>query len=181
MAFLAQIRQGLGFGGSRLFINFIYSFRNITGYQQRVSGFFMKKRGEKAQVSIEFLMVVGFALLMTLPLVYIFFRQSETVNTSISSAQVDKVTSEIRDAADEVYYLGSPSKKTLTLFFPEGITQVNLTGNSMTFLVDSANGDYEVVKWTVGNISPVSNITTHSGIHHISLESGSDYVLITDK
>ena len=57
-------------------------------------------------------MVVGFAFLMTIPLIIIFYQQSETLDTEITASQIDKVASEIRDAADEVYYLGAPSKKT---------------------------------------------------------------------
>jgi hypothetical protein len=141
--------------------------------------------GRLGQVSIEFLMIVGFALLMTLPLFYLFFKQTEQINTEISAGQVDKVASELRDAADEVYYLGVPSKKTLTIYLPEQVQNItfsnsNISG-SMVFTVDSVGGDYEVVKWTVGNISSSSSISPTSGIHHIYVEAQASDILIKDK
>ena len=130
----------------------------------------MKKRGHgKAQVSIEFLLVIGFAFLMTVPLVIIFYQQSQNINTEVSASQVDKVASEIRDAADEVYYLGSPSKKTITLYMPEGINGVQIQNNSIVFLVNSPGNDYEIVKWTVPCLT--GSLENFYGIHHVSTES----------
>lgn len=38
-----------------------------------------KRNGMKGQVSMEYLLVIGFALLMVIPIVIIFFMQSETI------------------------------------------------------------------------------------------------------
>ena len=127
---------------------------------------------------MEFLLVMGFAFLMTIPLLVIFYQQSETLDTDITASQVDKVASEIRDAADEVYYLGTPSKKTLTLYMPDGIQNVSLRNNSMIFLVDSAGGDFELVKWTVANLT--GSIDARRGIHRISVEAFDTFVSISD-
>ena len=139
----------------------------------------MIKRGmRKAQVSMEFLMVVGLALMMTLPLIVLFYQQSENLNTGILDSQIDKVASEIRDAADEVYYLGYPSKKTVTIYVPEGVNSISIYNTSIMFLVESANGDYEVVKWSVANLTGV--LQTYPGIHHVVVEAQEGYVSISD-
>jgi uncharacterized protein (UPF0333 family) len=130
----------------------------------------MKKRGpSKAQISMEFLIVVGFAFLMTIPLVIIFFQQSQTINTEVTASQADKVASEIRDAADEVYYLGSPSKKTITIYVPEGVKSITLLDNKIIFLVDSPGGDYELVKWSAANLS--GGVPASKGLLRIAAES----------
>ncbi|HJX05635.1 MAG TPA: hypothetical protein VJ461_02915 [Candidatus Nanoarchaeia archaeon] len=143
----------------------------------------MKKRGNikvwnKAQVSLEFLMIVGVALLMTFPLILIFYRQSENINTEVGASQLDKVVSEIRDAADEVYYLGSPSKKTVTVYMPEGVNSISITGDKMVFTVESPGNDYELVKWSVTNLT--GSLQTYPGIHHISVQAYDTYVQISD-
>jgi uncharacterized protein (UPF0333 family) len=148
----------------------------------------MKKRGSisgqvRAQVSMEFLMVVGFAFLMTAPLIIIFYQQSENINTEVTSSQLDKVASEVRDAADEVYYLGSPSMKTITVYMPKGINDVgfinNTNGASINFSVNSPNGDYEVVKWLASR-SLSGNIENFEGIHCIAAYACETYVSIID-
>ena len=137
----------------------------------------MKKRG-KAQVSLEFLIVVAFALMITIPLVIIFYQQSESINTEVSASQIDKVASEMRDAADEVYYLGAPSKKTITIYMPEGVNNVTLRNNTIIFSVDAPINDYELVKWTAANLT--GSIKSYSGIHHVSAEAYDTYVNIVD-
>jgi len=143
----------------------------------------MKKRGcilehVKAQVSLEFMMIVGVALLMTLPLILIFYRQSENINSEIGASQLDKVASEIRDAADEVYYLGSPSKKTVTVYMPEGVNNISITNNTIIFTVEAPGSDYELVKWSVTTLN--GSLQTYPGIHHISVEAYDNYVQISD-
>ncbi len=139
----------------------------------------MKKRGKsKAQVSMEFLVIIGLAFLMTIPLIIVFYQQSETLNTDITTSQIDKVANKIRDASDEVYYLGSPSKKTVTVFMPEGVQSISISGNKIIFIIDSPSGDYELVKWSAANLS--GSIQTYKGIHHVSVESHNTYVSISD-
>src|SRR4030042_6734986 len=142
----------------------------------------MKKRGHikaciRAQISLEFLIVVVFALLMTFPLVIIFYQQSNNINTEVTSSQADKVASEIRDAADEVYYLGSPSKKTVTVYMPEGVNSISITGDKMVFTVESPGNDYELVKWSVTNLT--GSLRTYPGIHNISVQAYDTYVQIS--
>jgi uncharacterized protein (UPF0333 family) len=143
----------------------------------------MKKRGcilehVKAQVSLEFMMIVGVALLMTLPLILIFYRQSENINSEIGASQLDKVASEIRDAADEVYYLGSPSKKTVTVYMPEGVNNISITNNTIVFTVEALGSDYELVKWSVTTLT--GSLQIYPGIHHISVQAYDTYVQISD-
>jgi uncharacterized protein (UPF0333 family) len=149
----------------------------------------MKKRGSfKAQVSMEFLLVVGFAFLMTVPLIVIFYQQSQSINTEVSATQIDKVGSEVRDAADEVYYLGSPSKKSISIFMPEGVKGVSFINNddgaSINFNVSSPSGNYEVVKW-VASKTLSGNIGNFEGIHCIVTQAcktilGESYIAIID-
>jgi len=145
----------------------------------------MKKRGAKAQlkaqVSLEFLMIIGIALMMTFPLIIIFFQQQENIQTEIGASQIDKVASEIRDAADEVYYLGAPSKKTVTVYMPEGVNGIEISSNRMVFTVEAPGNDYELVKWSVANFTgSSSSLQTYAGVHHISVQAYDNYVEITD-
>ena len=138
----------------------------------------MRKRGVKGQFSMEFLIVLGFAFLMTIPLIALFYQQSDNLNKDISGSQIDKVASEIRDAADEVFYLGSPSKKTITVYIPKEVDVITIVNNTIIFAVTSSGNDYEVVKWSSANLT--GSITPSVGIHHVSAESYDNYVQISD-
>ncbi|MBN2052766.1 hypothetical protein JW756_04650 [Candidatus Woesearchaeota archaeon] len=136
----------------------------------------MKKRGiinqqARAQVSLEFLMVVGFAFLLTIPLIILFYQQTDNINTEVTASQVDKIASEIRDAGDEVYYLGTPSKKTIIVYMPDNVKGISFQDNAIVFTVESSSGDYELVKWLAANITDDSALLYNEGIHRISIES----------
>lgn len=141
----------------------------------------MEKRGTigtirhhiKGQSSLEFLMIMGVAMMMILPLIVVFFQQSENLNTEITGSQADKVASEIRDAADEVFYLGTMSKKTISVYMPDNVVLAELSENRIVLTIDSSGGDYEVVKWAAANFSSSSSLKNHPGIHVISLEAES--------
>lgn len=139
----------------------------------------MKKRGmRKSQVAMEFLIVMTFAFLMTIPLIILFYKQSEDLNRDITASQIDKIASEIRDTADEVYYLGSPSKKTISVFMPESVESITIGGKKIVFTIDAPGADYELVKWSVANLT--GSIQTYSGIHQISVEANENSVAIND-
>lgn len=125
----------------------------------------------KAQSSLEFLMIMGVAMMMILPLVAVFFQQSENLNTEITESQADKVASEIRDAADEVFYLGAPSKKTISVYMPDNVVLASIADNRIILTIDAASGDYELVKWCAANFTATSTLDDHPGIHVISVEA----------
>ncbi|MBN2142192.1 hypothetical protein JW711_02580 [Candidatus Woesearchaeota archaeon] len=129
---------------------------------------------------MEFLLVIGFALLMSLPLIFIFYKQSETLNTEVAESQVDKIANTIRDAADEVYYLGAPSKKTLKIYMPKNVLNITIMDNKIIFNVTSPNGNYEVVKWSAANFTSASEISPGPGVKNIVLEAQTFQVDVSD-
>src|SRR5690606_12906887 len=95
--------------------------------------YFMKKRG---QVSLEYLSIFSFAMLLTLTLVSIYFLQQNNIQADITSAKVTRISNEIVSAAHEVYYIGYPSQKTLEFDFPKGIEQIIITNQGISFSVN---------------------------------------------
>ena len=105
------------------------------------------------QVSMEYLVILGFAFLITAPLLVMFYTQSNNLNEDVANTQAEKVAGQMIDAADQVYYLGAPSKKTLTLYYPKRINSISCEGKALKFQMDSSHGDYDIVKWSAGNLT----------------------------
>lgn len=135
----------------------------------------MKRRG---QVAIEYLVIMGFAFLMTLPLIVIFFEQQTSANEDISDSQANRIAEEIVASADAVYYLGYPSKKTVRLYFPQGINAITLQDQYVSIEMDSSHGDYEVVRWSAANLT--GSLKSYSGLHIIEFQANINHVNITD-
>ena len=66
-------------------------------------------------------MVIGFSMLLIAPMIVVFYQQSGELQEEIAAAQLQNVADELLFAAEEVYFLGSPSQQLLTLAFPPQI------------------------------------------------------------
>jgi len=138
----------------------------------------MKGVFSRGQVSIEYLLITAFAFFFILPIIIVFYTQSHNLNEEITDSQIDKIASEIVDAANEVFYLGEPSKKTLVVYMPQRVKSITLIENRIEFNVSSRAGVYQIVKWSVTNIT--GTLPTFSGIHRIEIEARLLDVLIQE-
>jgi hypothetical protein len=128
---------------------------------------------------MEYLIIFSIAFMMTLPLVVIYAKQTSNIHADITNAQVYKTASKIIDYAEQVYYLGPPSQRTLIITFPEGIRSVTIVDNTVVFNVTTADLSYQVVRDTAVNLT--GHIKAFSGQHVLILRAESGYVNITDK
>ena len=135
-------------------------------------------RYKKGQVSIEYLIIFGVAFMMTLPLIVIYARQTTNVQADVTRAQTFKVASKISDYAEQVYYMGEPAQRTLTISFPEGINNVIVQGNAIIFNITTSDLTYTVEQDTVANLT--GSIRPFAGPHSIVFTASQDYVNITD-
>ncbi len=135
-------------------------------------------KSSRAQVAMEYLIIIGFVAIITLPLVIIFQAHSKETTEEIASTQVYQISKRIADGAETVYYLGEPSKITLKAYFPENINSVSVGNNEIVFVLKKGAKEDEIVVYTPINVT--GNISTHQGVHYITIESRGDYVWVSD-
>jgi hypothetical protein len=133
----------------------------------------------KAQVSMEYLIIFGIAFAMTLPLIIIYITQTGNIQADVTQMQVYKAASKISDYAEQVYYMGEPSQRTLYVNFPAGITEVKIIEHNITFNVTTTDLSYQVVKETVANVTGI--IRPFEGQHILTFIAKTNVVNITDK
>ena len=135
----------------------------------------MKKR---AQISMEYLTIVGFVAVIILPLLIIYTNYSGSTEDQIISNQVGNIAKKVGDTAESVYYLGEPSKTQVRTYFPKNINNITVSGREIVFFVKSKNGIDEVVVNMPVNVT--GSLSSSAGIHNIVIESKGSYVLISD-
>ncbi len=128
-----------------------------------------KEVGRAAQVSMEFLGIMGFILLLMIPLLAIFITQSGELQDEVSMKQSLQVARSIADSAESVYYLGAPSKTRIKVYIPEKVTNMTINGREIIFHVDTINGPREIF-WT-SEVNMSGSIDPEPGIHHISVQA----------
>lgn len=133
----------------------------------------------RAQVSMEYLIIFGIAFAMTIPLIIIYARQTGNMQADVTQMQIYKAASKISDYAEQVYYMGEPSQRTLYINFPAGINEVRLNGTMIIFNVTTTDLSYQVVKETAANVT--GNIKSFEGQHILTFIAQTNVVSITDK
>lgn len=120
----------------------------------------------KAQASIEFLFIIGFAMLLLLPSLALFGHFVQETTTTATAAQLHKIANALLATGKQVYYNGNGSSIVLEVNLPEGITEMRISEEeqALIFIVDIAgtssemvyfsgipiNGSFSAEDWTEG-------------------------------
>jgi hypothetical protein len=96
----------------------------------------------------------------------------------IRYVQTESYAKKIISSAETVYYSGQPSKATITVYLPEGVSSVEIIEDNLVFSVDSKTG---VIKNAYSSNVPLEgNLSSSSGVKKIRLEAVSNYVAISE-
>lgn len=131
----------------------------------------------KSQVSVEYMLIMGFAALMTIPLLLIYYTYTSDSGDTVAAGQALQIARAIVDSSESVYYLGKPSQTTLKLNFPNNIQSTNLSGREVLFRIKTQSGVTDILQVSSVNISGALPIT--QGIHTITVKAQDGYVQIT--
>ena len=131
----------------------------------------------KSQVSVEYMLIMGFATLMIIPLLLIYYTYSSESGDTVATSQALQIARKIADSSESVYYLGKPSQTTLKLNFPERVYSTNLSNKEVVFKIKTKRGVTDIVQVSSVNIS--GTLPTTQGIHIITLKAEDGYVQLT--
>lgn len=131
----------------------------------------------KSQVSVEYMLVMGFAALMTVPLLLIYYTYSADTTDSVAISQSMQIARKIVDASESVYYLGKPSQTTLKFNFPDRIQSTSLSNMEVMIKVKTQAGVTDIVQVSAVNMS--GTLPTSQGIHVLTIKADDGFVQIT--
>ena len=133
----------------------------------------------RAQVSMEYMLVVGFSLLMIIPVIAIYGQQRDSINYQINTRQAHNIAHKVADAAETVYYLGKPAKTTLKVYMPANIEAVSIGNQTVKFYINVGKEVTEVN--AESGVNMTGYITTRRGLHFIEIAADDYAVNITSR
>ncbi|MBI2575270.1 hypothetical protein HYV82_05290 [Candidatus Woesearchaeota archaeon] len=122
-----------------------------------------------AQISTEYLVIVGFALLLTIPTVVIFFSQSTQTVEQVSASEAKQIARKIVDNAEKVYYLGKPATTTITVSMPRNIESIGISNREVRISIRGSAGVSDIVE--VSSVNITGNLSAGSGVRSIRIEN----------
>jgi len=122
-------------------------------------------KARKAQVSVEYIILVGVLLIVLIPL---FYYSLTNASEKVKLSQAENTILTLAKTVSEVTALSPGTKKYATISIPGGVQSTMINGSeiTLTFIKGGKNSDYtSVVRAIV-----VGNIPTQKGIYRIPVE-----------
>lgn len=126
--------------------------------------------GIKTQAATEYLMVVGFVIVILLPSVYLYTKYSEESQDSVTNAKIDAISNEIIKATNQVYSYGEGSQTIVSVDFPKNVQEITFEDKEIVFhVLNSKGGVSEIAK--VSDVVLNGQITVIPGNKKITIKS----------
>lgn len=135
------------------------------------------KRG-RAQVSMEFFLVVMFAFVMIVPLIIYFVEESQSAAIEVNSAQIAQIARIIVSNAETVYAFGEPTTFTVRVYMPDGVNSIYFDSSGINFVVGSADNPSTITQPASMNLT--GNLSNYVGIHIIRLTAANNSVVVSE-
>ncbi|MFH1590109.1 MAG: hypothetical protein ABIB43_06085 [archaeon] len=140
----------------------------------------------KAQISVEYLFILGLALAIIVPGSMMFYSYSQESNDRLVAGQINQIGKNIINQAKEVETIGKNSWTTLEVTFPNAVISAYVVGDyELIIPYETKSGITEAVFFSDAKIQGVynNNISQdfHTGFMKIRIESTGEYVLLQEK
>ncbi len=139
----------------------------------------MGKRKKEAQLSVEYMVIIGFVTVITIPLEVIYHSFTQQSSEEINSAQILQIAKKVVDASESVYYLGEPSQTILAVNIPGNIILANLSGNEVVFKMKTRSGRADIVQSSSVNIT--GSLPINEGAYTVTIKAISNHVEVSYK
>lgn len=134
--------------------------------------------GTRGQVSIEYMLVLGFMFMMLVPLIVLYANTQRDTSETLIEGQARSVGVAIRDAAERVYYAGEPSQERVEVYFPDNVRAAVLLNSTIVFTITSSHNPYNL---TIAGVAPLAGaLKTHQGIHVVTVRAENGVVQVSD-
>jgi hypothetical protein len=132
---------------------------------------------KKAQVSFEYLVIMGFVTVILILILSISIFYSSSVEDQIKVTQMNNYANKIISSAESVFYSGKPSKATITAYLPKDVKEIEILDNSLVISIQTSNG---INKRAFESNVPISgNLTISRGLKKIKIEAQESEAVIS--
>lgn len=132
---------------------------------------------KKTQISVEYLVLLGFLVFIIISILGIAFFYAGNIRTGVSVNQISAFADKVITTSENVYYAGEPSRATITVYLPEGVNDIEIINNDLVFTFQTDSG---INKMAFGSNVPIDGeFDTSSGAHNLLVEALEDKVNIT--
>ena len=132
---------------------------------------------KRAQISMEYMVVIGFVTAVVIVLFGLAFFYSNTLEDQIKDRQLEDFAHKIISSAESVYFSGEPSKTTVNAYLPRGVSKIEIEENQIEFYFEISSG--QNIRAYQSDVPITGEISSEFGTKVILLSAEADSVLIS--
>lgn len=100
----------------------------------------MERVGKEGQVSIEYIILVGFVTFVIIGTLGLAFFYSNGIKDRVRSNQIGNFAGKVISTAESIYYYGEPSKATISVYLPEGVKEIEFYEKDLLITIQTSSG-----------------------------------------
>jgi uncharacterized protein (UPF0333 family) len=132
---------------------------------------------KKAQISVEYLVIIGFVTFVVIAVLGLAFFYSNSIKDKIRINQINNFANKIISTSETVFYAGSPSQATISVYLPENVQEIIIEDNNLLISVYTSSGTNKI---SFSSNVPISgNINVFSGLGKIKITAQESSAEIT--
>ena len=134
-------------------------------------------KGVKGQVGMEYMIIIGFVTLAIMSILAFAVFYADQIKDRIRLNQVEGFAVQLLNSAESVFFAGTPSKTTVSLYLPEGVEQITVATDYIVFNVRTSSGTN--IRVFNSKVPLSGTIQVAEGLKKISLEAQSTFLNIS--
>ncbi|MFA5856021.1 MAG: hypothetical protein WC867_01585 [Candidatus Pacearchaeota archaeon] len=131
----------------------------------------------KAQISIEYIVILAFVVLVITLLLSSAFFYGGNIKDRLKMVQLDNFANKIITSAEAVDYQGTPSKATISAYLPEGVSNLTFFNRGLYIEAQLTSGIEK--KEYSSNVLLIGNISVNPGVKKITIQATNLGVIIS--
>ena len=132
---------------------------------------------ERGQISVEYLIVVGFVIFIVLGLVGVALFYASGISDQVKLNQIESYANKIISSSESVFFAGEPSQVTITAYLPEGVQSVEVIedppGSGETFMLFrvSTSSGISVIAYPSDVVLMETTLSSDRGVKRILIKA----------
>ncbi|MEM7826462.1 MAG: hypothetical protein QW451_02430 [Candidatus Aenigmatarchaeota archaeon] len=123
----------------------------------------------KAQIALEYLIIISFALMVLVPYTLYLQNVSRDVSEENDLAIASSMVQKIGQMADWVHSQGSPARASILIQIPRNVEEISFEGKQMTWKVRTRAGISEIYYISSANLT--GSLPTTPGYYEVLVQA----------
>jgi uncharacterized protein (UPF0333 family) len=132
----------------------------------------------RAQVSMEYIIIVGFLMVILIPLFMVYSDVSKQTHDKVLVNEFYQVARKAADEVETIYFIGDPARTRVKIFLPADLTNATIENQEIVLTAHVYGNSDEIVVPTKVHMNGSFPMT--KGVHNLLLQAKGNWVEISE-